>query len=159
MIVQVVVSIVWKPGFIWTLKLNSFLFYSKFFLPIHLNFCFKFQAFFCYYRALRIAPCKVKQDSLGFWIPDSNPYRGPPDSLSRIPNSKAQESGFHTQNFLGFRNPHGLNHCCFSWCSPFFLNEGKTNSSHLFRWQGGLQDNTWYRLNLFPWLINSKESL
>ena len=30
---------------------------------------------------------------------------GIPDSLSCIPDSRAQDSGFHKQNFLGFRNP------------------------------------------------------
>ena len=53
------------------------------------------------------------QDSFGFWI--QVPYSGLcqwisivsgiPDSLSCIPDSKAQDSGLHKQNFLGFRIP------------------------------------------------------
>ena len=31
-----------------------------------------------------------------------------PDSLSCIPDSKAQDSGFHKEKFPGFRNPHHL---------------------------------------------------
>ena len=42
------------------------------------------------------------QDNLGFWIPIIS---GIPDSLSCVPDSKAQDSGFHKQKFLGFRNP------------------------------------------------------
>ena len=37
----------------------------------------------------------------GFWIPIVS---GIPDSLSCIPDSKAQESGLHKQNFPRFRN-------------------------------------------------------
>ena len=37
-----------------------------------------------------------------FWIPI---VIGIPDSLSCIPDSKPQDSGFHKQNFLGFRIP------------------------------------------------------
>ena len=68
------------------------------------------------------APCKGIQGSLGFWlphhgfripgieIPDSLSvvleFRIPivsriPDSLSCILDSKAQDSGFHKQNFTG----------------------------------------------------------
>ena len=44
----------------------------------------------------------------GTWIPDCN--HGLPDSLSYIPDSKAQNSGFHKQKSSGFRNPlHELN--------------------------------------------------
>ena len=43
---------------------------------------------------------------LGFWIPIVS---GIPDSLSRIPDSKAQDSGFHEQKFPGFRNPKAKN--------------------------------------------------
>ena len=39
---------------------------------------------------------------LRFWIPIVS---GIPDSLSCIPDSKAQDSGFHKQKFLEFRNP------------------------------------------------------
>ena len=38
------------------------------------------------------------------WIPDSN-LKWIPDPLSCTPYSKAQDSGFHKQNFLGFQNP------------------------------------------------------
>jgi len=38
----------------------------------------------------------------GFWIPIVS---GIPDSLSCIPDSKAQESGLHKQNFPRFRIP------------------------------------------------------
>ena len=81
------------------------------------------------------SPCKGIQDSLGFWIPRRGfqiprwwisvfvggtwiwiaIVGGIPDSLSCIPDSKAQDMGFHKkifpdcrsqkQNFLGFRNP------------------------------------------------------
>ena len=40
----------------------------------------------------------------GFWIPIVS---GIADSLSCIPDSKAQESGLHKQNFLRFRIPQG----------------------------------------------------
>lgn len=124
MIVQVVVSILWKPGFIWTLTFNSFPFFlANFSYQSTSIFLWNFKLF-CYHRTLRIAPCKVKQDSLGFWIPHSNPYRGIPDSFSRIPNFKAQESGFHTQNFPWIPES-CYNYCCFSWCSPFLLMKGR----------------------------------
>ena len=42
---------------------------------------------------------------LGFWIPIVS---GIPDSLSCIPDSKAQDCGFHKQNFHGFRNPYSI---------------------------------------------------
>ena len=42
---------------------------------------------------------------LGFWIPIVS---GIPDSLSCIPDSKAQDFGFHKQNFYGFRNPYSI---------------------------------------------------
>ena len=49
------------------------------------------------------------QDSLGFWIPHRGLripiVRGIPDSLSYIRDSKAKDSGFHKQNFPGFRIP------------------------------------------------------
>ena len=42
---------------------------------------------------------------LGFWIPIAF---GIPDSLSCIPDSKAQDFTFHKPKFLAFRNPlHG----------------------------------------------------
>ena len=70
----------------------------------------------CLFRVLRIhaclqpAPRKGIQDSLGLWIPHrgfripSTGLRTPivsgiPDSMSCIPNSKAQASGFHKQKF------------------------------------------------------------
>ena len=44
---------------------------------------------------------------LGFWIPIVS---GIPDSVSCIPDSKTRDSGFHKQNFPGFRVPlHGVN--------------------------------------------------
>ena len=62
-----------------------------------------------------VAPCKEIQDSLGFWIPhsrvlDSTPCQGNLDSgfqslegfqisLRSVPDSKAQYSGLHKQNF------------------------------------------------------------
>ena len=39
---------------------------------------------------------------LGFWIPIVS---GIPDSMSCIPDSKTRDSGFHKQNFSGFRVP------------------------------------------------------
>ena len=68
---------------------------------------------------------KGTQDSLWFWIPSCGfripgtgfqylsvelrllipIFSGIPDSLSCIPDSKTQDSGFHKQNFLGFRIP------------------------------------------------------
>ena len=42
---------------------------------------------------------------LGFWIPV---VHGIPDSLNCIPDSKAQDSRFHKQNFPGFGNPDSL---------------------------------------------------
>ena len=54
------------------------------------------------YRSNHIAPCKEIQDSLGFWIPL---FIGIRDSLSCIADSKAQDSGFHEQNFFRFRIP------------------------------------------------------
>ena len=42
---------------------------------------------------------------LGFWIPNVG---GIPDSLSCIPDCKAQDSGFHKQKFPGFQNPDSL---------------------------------------------------
>ena len=39
---------------------------------------------------------------LGFWI---SIVSGIPDSLSCIPDSKAQDSGYHKQNFIGFWIP------------------------------------------------------
>ena len=42
---------------------------------------------------------------LEFWIPI---FSGIPDSLNYIPDSKTQDSGFHKQNFPGFRNPDSL---------------------------------------------------
>ena len=68
---------------------------------------------------LRVAPCKGIKDTLGFWIPrrgfriPGTGFRslsvelglwisivsGSPDFLSCIPNSKAQHSRFHKQNF------------------------------------------------------------
>ena len=53
--------------------------------------------------AAKIAPCKGIQE----WNLDSGLSRIR-DSLSCIPDSKAQESGFHKQNFPGFQNPHSL---------------------------------------------------
>ena len=60
------------------------------------------------------------KDSLGFWIPDTansgfqvGGFQSLSvelhlvvisDSLSCIPNSKAQDIGFHNQNFPGLRN-------------------------------------------------------
>ena len=38
----------------------------------------------------------------GFWIPI---FSRVPDSLSCIPDSKSQDSGFHKKKLLGFRNP------------------------------------------------------
>ena len=38
----------------------------------------------------------------GFWIPNFSMI---PDSLSCIPDSKAQDSGFHKKKFPGVRNP------------------------------------------------------
>ena len=73
-------------------------------------------------HGLRFAPCKGIQDSLGFWISHRG-FRIPGswfqylslelgfwipvvsgilDSLSCIPDSKDQDSGFHKQKFLGF---------------------------------------------------------
>ena len=44
---------------------------------------------------------------LGFWIPIVS---GIPDSMSCIPDSKTRDSGFHKQNFSGFRVPlNGVN--------------------------------------------------
>ena len=71
------------------------------------------------------AQCKGIQDSLGFWIPRRGfripvtgfqsfsvelgfwipIVRGIPDSLSCILDSKAQDFGFHKQNFPRFRIP------------------------------------------------------
>ena len=62
------------------------------------------------------APCKGIQDSLGFWIlrrgfripgtviPILCPFLSlvDPDSLSCIPDVKAQDSGIHKQKSLGF---------------------------------------------------------
>ena len=42
---------------------------------------------------------------LGFWIPV---VCGIPDSLSCLPDPKAQDSRFHKQNFPGFGNPDSL---------------------------------------------------
>ena len=39
---------------------------------------------------------------LGFWVPIVS---GIPDSLSCTPDSKTQDSRFHKQKFLRFRNP------------------------------------------------------
>ena len=52
----------------------------------------------------KVRPCKVIQDSLGFWIPDSNwiPVSSSVELGFRIPDSKAQDSGFHEQNFTRF---------------------------------------------------------
>ena len=73
-----------------------------------------------------IIPCKEIQDSLRFWILRRGSVQisdtgfqylsvelgfripivsGIPDSLSCIPDSKAQDFWFHKQNFPGFRNP------------------------------------------------------
>ena len=73
-----------------------------------------------------IIPCKEIQDSLRFWILHRGSVQtsdtgfqylsvelgfripivsGVLDSLSCIPDSKAQDFWFHKQNFLGFRNP------------------------------------------------------
>ena len=64
------------------------------------------------YRSNHIAYTVL--DSLGFWIPPGAHglliplVIGIPDSLSCIADSKAQDSGFHKQNFPGFRIPlHG----------------------------------------------------
>ena len=83
-----------------------------------------------------IVPCKRIQHDLGFWIPRRGLIRipgtgfwslyeelgvripivsGVPDSLSWIPDSKAQDSGFHQKNFSKvldsrIQNPlHGAN--------------------------------------------------
>ena len=73
---------------------------------------------------LGFAPCKGIQDSLGFWIPHQIPNSSPllpdslsvelrfwipivsgiPNSLSCIPDSNAQDSGFHKQKFPGFQD-------------------------------------------------------
>ena len=66
-------------------------------------------------------PMKGNQDNFGFWIPGTvfqnlslkfgfwiSIVRGIPDSLSCIPDSKAQDSRFHDPNFLGFWNPDSL---------------------------------------------------
>ena len=42
---------------------------------------------------------------VGFWIPI---FSRIPDSLCWIPDSKAQDSGFHKQKIPGFRNPDSL---------------------------------------------------
>ena len=44
----------------------------------------------------------------GTWILDSHRKRvsGIPDSLTCIPDPKAQDSGFHMYNFPGFQFPH-----------------------------------------------------
>ena len=53
--------------------------------------------------AAKIAPCKgIKEWNLDFGS------SGIPDSLSCVPDSKAQDSGFHEQNFPGFQNPLSL---------------------------------------------------
>ena len=41
----------------------------------------------------------------GFWIPIVSEIL---NSLNCVPDSKAQDSGFHKQKFLGFRNPDSL---------------------------------------------------
>ena len=46
-----------------------------------------------------------------FWIAIVNS-----DSLSYIPDSKALDSGFHEEKFLGFRNPDSL-----TWVDPFLV--------------------------------------
>ena len=61
-----------------------------------------------------LAPCKVIQDSLGFWIPGTAWMADSlsvglgfwilivseiPESLSWVPSSKAQDSRFHKQKF------------------------------------------------------------
>ena len=72
-----------------------------------------------------VTPCKGIKDSLGFWIPRPG-FRIPgtgfrsllvkfgfwipifsriPDSLSCIPDTKAQDSRFHKKIFPGVRNP------------------------------------------------------
>ena len=61
-------------------------------------------------RCLPIAPCKVSHLDFTLWVPDSR-YGFQflsvelgfliPDSMSCILDSKAQESGFHKQDFLG----------------------------------------------------------
>ena len=64
-----------------------------------------------------LSPCKGIQDSLGFWIPNRILGIGfqiffsgtwIPDSYSCIPDSKAQDSGFHMQKFPGCRNHNSL---------------------------------------------------
>ena len=53
-------------------------------------------------RGFRIPGTGFLSVELRFWIPIVS---GIPDSLSCIPDSKAQDYGFHKQKFLGFRNP------------------------------------------------------
>ena len=67
-------------------------------------------------KRYRLAPCKVIQDSRGFWIPPCGFRYRNPDSLlaelgfrvpvvSGIPDSLSCNSGFHKKKFLGFRIP------------------------------------------------------
>ena len=89
---------------------------------------------------LELDPCKGIQDSLvmdsGYfqeldsrgtwslhWIPILSRI---PDSLSCIPDSKAQDPGIHTQKFPGFWNKDSLN----TWWSPIRL-PGKLKNLHL----------------------------
>ena len=55
-------------------------------------------------RRLRIPGTRFQPLSaeLGFWIPVASEI---PDPFSCIPDSKAQDSGFNKQQFLGLRNP------------------------------------------------------
>ena len=72
----------------------------------------------CLVLRSKLAPCKGIQEShwildCTLWIPDSMHWTlvfvsGIPDSLSCIPDCKAQDSGFHKQKFPRFQNPDSL---------------------------------------------------
>ena len=49
-------------------------------------------------------PCNEIKDNLGFWIPAFFHGIWIPDYSGSIPDSKAQDSRFHKQNFFGFQN-------------------------------------------------------
>ena len=81
-----------------------------------------------FFKRSLVAPCKVIQQILGFWIPRRGfqipatgfqsfsvklgfwipVFSGIADSFGCIPDSKAQDSGSHEQTFPCFLNPDSL---------------------------------------------------
>ena len=85
-----------------------------------------------------VNPNSLSVEQFKFQIPIVS---GIPDSLSCIPDSKAQNSRFHGKNFPGFWNPHSLTwgEMSFTWYKTAMLESTtrtgtRQKSSHYLKW-------------------------